>query len=243
MRYLVTAFCLLCAISATMAQVVVVEREAQPSSQNPRITVLISGKAQPGAKLAISDANGEKKLVLSANSRGIAVLPDLPPGRYCIVASTSPTLRADLCLQIADGRVPKASVFSMQLVVQPAPLPTLEERLDAASKAPIGLLMRIFTGSVRDITGAAIPQASVEVYPQGVADTAHPLRINTDAQGRFSAALAPGKYTALIQSPGFETQLVTVEISPDADPKELDVKLNVGAIAEVVTIVEGNSGH
>jgi hypothetical protein len=236
MRYFAATFCLLCAVSAAMAQVVVVVRDVQPSSQNPRITVLSDGQAQPGAKLAVSDANGEQKLVRSADSHGIAVLPDVRRGKYCIVTSTSPTRRADSCLQIANGRVSKATVFSMQLVVQPPPPPTLEERLQAAAKAPVGLLTRVFTGTVQDITGAAIPRASVAVYRQEATDTAQPFKTTTDVQGQFSAVLTAGKYTVVIQSPGFETQLVMVEISPVAAQKDLNVKLNVGAIAENVAI-------
>jgi archaellum component FlaG (FlaF/FlaG flagellin family) len=72
MRYFAATFCLLCAVSAAMAQVVVVVRDVQPSSQNPRITVLSDGQAQPGAKLAVSDANGEKDLNVKLNVGAIA---------------------------------------------------------------------------------------------------------------------------------------------------------------------------
>jgi len=47
-------------------------------------------------------------------------------------------------------------------------------------KAPIGLLTRAFSGTVRDPAGAVTPQASVALYRQGAGDTAHPLKITTD---------------------------------------------------------------
>lgn len=244
MKFLaVAAFCLSCAVFAVTAQVVMVLREARPSSQNPRLKILSGGKLQPGANLAVYNVDDEQKLSFKADSHGMARLPDLPPGRYCIAASTSPTLRAILCLQIADRHARKPSTFSMELAVQPPPPPTLEEKLEAAEKAPIGLLMRVFLGTVWDPSGAVIPRATVNVYRQGATDVAHPLKTTADVQGRFSAVLTPGKYTVVIESPGFEAQVVTIEISPDAPQKELNVKLNIGAISEEVAIGGENSNH
>jgi hypothetical protein len=149
MKFLAAAaFCLSCAVFAVTAQVVMVLREARPSSQNPRLEILSRGKLQPGANLAVYNADDEQKLSFKADSHGMATLPDLPAGRYCIAG-----------------------------------------------------------------------------------DTAHPLKITTDQQGHFSASLAPGKYAAVIESPGFETNFLTFEISPDAVQEDLNVKLNIGAIA------------
>ncbi len=232
MKFLAAAaFCLSCAVFAVTAQVVMVLREARPSSQNPRLKILSGGKLQPGANLAVYNADDEQKLSFKADSHGMATLPGLPPGRYCIAASTSPTLRAILCLRIADREARKPSVFSIEVVVQPPPPPTIEEKLEAVEKAPIGLLTRAFSGTVRDSAGAVMPRASVAVYRQGTGDTDHRLKITTDQQGHFSASLAPGKYTAVIESPDFETRFLTFEISPDAVQEDLDVKLNIGAIA------------
>jgi hypothetical protein len=230
MRFLAAAaFCLSCAVFAVTAQVVIVLREARPSSQNPRLEILSGGKLQPDANLAVYNADDEQKLSFKADAHGMATLPDLPAGRYCIAASTSPTLRAMLCLQIADRHARKPRVFSIKLLVQPPP--TFEEKLEAVEKAPSGLLTCAFSGTVRDPAGAVMPRASVAVYRQGAGDTAHPLKITTDQQGHFSASLAPGKYAAVIESPGFETRFLTFEISPDAVQEDLHVKLTIGAIA------------
>jgi hypothetical protein len=232
MTFLATsAVWLSCTLFAATADVVVVVQEVRPSSQNARLTILSGGKRQPGANLAVYNADNEQKLSLKADSHGKATLPDLPPGRYCVTASTSPTLRADLCLQIAAGNARKRSAFSMELVVQPPPPPTFEEKLQTAEKAPIEVFTRAFSGTVRDPSGAFIPRASIAVYPHGASDTAHALKTMTDQQGRFYPDLAPGSYTAVIQSPGFETRFLTFEISPDAAQEDLNVKLNVGAIA------------
>ncbi|MGC1484686.1 MAG: carboxypeptidase-like regulatory domain-containing protein [Candidatus Acidiferrum sp.] len=242
MKFLAAAaFCLSCAVAAVSAQVVV--EEPHPSSQNSRITILSNGKPQPGANLLVFSAEGEQTLVLKADSHGRAALPVLPPGRYRLVASTSPAFGAELWLQIANGHVSKASAFSMVLTVQPPPPPTLEEIVAAAEKAPIDLLTSVFSGTVRDPSGAVVPRASVAVYRQGASDTVHPLKTSTDEPGRFSAVLTPGKYTAIIISLGFRMKLVTVEISPDAAQKELNVKLNMGMIAESVVIAGENSNH
>jgi hypothetical protein len=232
MKFLAAAaFCLSCAVFTVTAQVVMVLREARPSSQNPRLEILSGGKLQPGANLAVYNADDEQRLSFKADSHGMATLPDLPAGRYCIAASTSRTLRAILCLQIADRHARNPSVFSIKLLVQPPPPPTFEEKLEALEKAPIGLLTRAFRGTVRDPAGAVMPRASVAVYRQGAGDSAQPLKITTDQQGHFSASLAPGKYAAVIESPGFETRFLTFEISPDAVQEDLHVKLDIGAIA------------
>jgi len=232
MKFLAAAaLCLSCALFTVTAQVVMVLREARPSAQNPRLKILSGGKLQPGANLAVYNGDDEQKLSFKADSHGMATLPDLLPGRYCIAASTSPTLRAILCLQIADRHARKPSTFSIELAVQPPPPPTFEEKLEAAEKAPIEALTRAFSGTVRDASGAFISRASVAVYRHEAGDTAHPLKVTTDQQGDFSASLAPGKYTAVIESPGFETRFLTFEISPDAAQEHLNVKLNIGAIA------------
>ena len=233
MTFLATAAVWLsCAFFSATADVVVVVKEVRPSLQNARLTILSGGKRQPGANLAVYNADNEKKLSLTADSHGKATLPDLPPGRYCVTASTSPTLRADLCLQIADGHARKRSAFSIKLFAQPPPPPTFEEKLEAAEKAPIEVLTRAFSGAIRDPVGAVIPRASVAVYQHGAHDTAHGLKTETDQQGRFYATLAPGKYTAVFQSPGFGTRFLTFEISPDGAQEDLNVKLNIGAIAQ-----------
>ena len=220
---------------AARAQVVVVVQEVRPSSQKPLITVLRDGAKQEGARLVVFAEDGQQKLTLTTDSRGRVKLPHVRPGQYCITASTFPTLRANLCLRIANTPR-KADKFLMELTVQPPPPPTMEEKLRAAERAPIMLRTRFFTGTVRDVVGAVIARASVAVYRQGAGDAVHPLEIAADAQGHFAAALTPGKYTAVIQSPGFETQLLTFEISPDAPEQELNVKLNVGALSEVVSV-------
>jgi hypothetical protein len=217
--------------------------EVHPSSQKPLITVLKDGAPQQSATLTVFANNGKQRLTLTTDSRGMAKLPHLHSGIYRIAASTSPTLRVDLYLQIAAVHQQKPSEFTMELRVQPPPPPTFEGKLEAAEKTPIEVFTRAFSGTVRDPSGAFISRASIAVYRHRAGNTAHPLKTMTDHQGRFYSDLAGGSYTAVIQSPGFETRILTFEISSDAAQKELNVKLDVGAITEDVPIAEGNSSH
>lgn len=223
------------------AQTVVIVQEFHPSSQNPRITVTGDGKPQPSAELKISRVDKNQKLSVRTDSRGAATLPHLALGRYCIIASTSPTLRGDLCIEITRDRRLKSSAFTMELVLQPPPLPTLKQRLEAAAKAPPEVQVRGFSGTICDPTGAVIQRATVAVYRHGVRGTAHPKKGATDQQGHFAIALIAGKYIAVIESPGFETRVLTFEISPSAAEQELKVKLNLGAMSETVAIARKGS--
>lgn len=218
--------------------------EVRPSSQNARITVLKDGAQQQGAKLGIFAKDGKQKLVLTTDSIGMARLPHLAPGQYCIVASTSRTVWAELCLQIVAGQKKgNPSTFTMELSDKPPPPLTLEERLAEAEKAPIALVTRALSGTVLDPGGAVVPRASLAIYRHGSKNIAHPVKATADNAGRFSVRLKPGKYTVVIQSPGFEAPFVTIEVSRDAAERALNVNLNLGKMTETAAVAEANTNH
>ncbi len=204
--------------------------DTRPSSQNARITVLMDGKPQKDVKLVLSAVAGELRLTMVTDASGTVKLPRLPDGRYCIVASASPTLRAELCLDVSKGGNRKPSSFSMTLSIKPPPPPTLEDLLAAAEKGPLGMRTQVFAGIVQDPLGAPVLRAQIAVYSRGSLDKTHPLRFTTDEQGRFFASLESGAYTAVFQAPGFRTEILTFEIAPDAEREDLHLKLRIGMI-------------
>lgn len=201
----------------------------QPSSERPIITVTKDGLVQAGAQIVLSAQNGKPKLSMTSDFRGTVRMPRVRPGTYCIVASTSPTLRADLCLQIANENHRARGAFAMELAVKPPPPATLAEKLADAQRAPVSATNRQFSGTIVDPSGTGISRVSVVVYGQRPGYVRHPHKSLSDKHGRFSARLAPGKYVAVFSCPGFETQLVTFEVARSAEVRELDVKLRVGA--------------
>ena len=104
MKFLAAAaFCLSCAVFAVTAQVVMVLREARPSSQNPRLKILSGGKLQPGANLAVYNADDEQKLSFKADCAGMATLPDLQPGRRSACAAEHRSHRIKMTLLLRNS--------------------------------------------------------------------------------------------------------------------------------------------
>ncbi len=217
--------------------------EVQPSAQKPLITVLKDGAPQQSAKVIVFANNGKQKLTLTTDSRGMVKLPHLQPGIYQLAASMSPTLRAGLFLQIAASHPQSPSAFTMELRVQPPPLPTFEERLAAAEASPASISSRTFSGTVLDRLGTGIPRVFISIYKQSSGVAAHPHKIRSDEHGRFSVTSSPGRYTAVFSAPGFEVQFLTFEIARGAAESPVAVKLNFGAVTESVAVAAKNENH
>src|SRR5678815_4781356 len=90
------------------------------------------------------------------------------------------------------------------------------------------------SGLISDPQGAAVVGASVTVKNLA---TGEETRTGTTSQGVFVLpSLVPGKYTALVEAAGFkraEITEITIEVSQAA---KVDVKLEVGAVSEQVTV-------
>ncbi len=217
--------------------------EIHTSTQKPFIIVLKDSVPEQGARLTVFAKDGKQKLILTTDSHGAAKLPHLRSGTYTIVASTSPTLRAELCSNIGAGHQKNPSTFAMQLLEAPPPLPTFEERLAAAEQAPGGAPGRTFSGVVVDPTGAVIPHVSIAIYCQRAGGAWKRRKLFSDPQGRFSFSSSPGRYTAVFSAQGFGVQFVAFEIARGAPDTALHVKLMLGDVTESVRVARQTSNH
>lgn len=89
-------------------------------------------------------------------------------------------------------------------------------------------------GSVRDASGGAVPNATVEVSSPALIGT---RKIQTDESGNYRiTALAPGQYSLTVTAAGFRTyKLPNIDLTVGRLPS-IDVKLEVGAVAETVEV-------
>jgi TonB-dependent receptor len=85
------------------------------------------------------------------------------------------------------------------------------------------------TGSVRDVAGAAVPGAKVQLFPLGIA-------VVTDAQGGYRLPEIPaGKYTLTVSYIGFAPQTSAVEVGP-GQQLSLDLNLKVANASEQILV-------
>jgi len=100
----------------------------------------------------------------------------------------------------------------------------------AAAQAVTGTIL----GRVTDSSGAVIPGATVTLTNTG---TTQSRAVVTDSAGEYSAPSLPtGKYTVTAEIQGFKTVTMSnVDLGVDQHVR-IDVKLEVGALSESVTI-------
>jgi len=92
-------------------------------------------------------------------------------------------------------------------------------------------------GQVTDPQGAAVVAARVNIADasSGVARTTQ-----TDDQGRFQfSSLPPGTYVIHVEAPGFHTAVTGNIEALVSVTQAVNIKLEVGAVAETVTVTEG----
>jgi len=222
---------LLISAEATFACSVVEVVETLPSSPNVRLTVLRDGTPQQNATLVVTwQANGQEvRPALTTDARGSAELQNLSPGTYCINATADPNLGAVLCLVVSNAHHRKRSEFLLKLVPLPPSPPTLAEELERALKSPPQARARAFEGIVTDVAGAPIPRAGLVVYVRRSGEKPSLVRLEADADGRFSAPLNPGSYAVAFQSPGFQTRFVGFEIGPNESQESVPIVLQIGS--------------
>jgi hypothetical protein len=111
--------------------------------------------------------------------------------------------------------------------------------LTAASISPVyGQATATLTGTVLDATGASLPGATITARHTGTNVTTDTI---TTAQGTFSIpALPPGTYTVTAALDGFKTGVYQDVVLNAGVPAALAIRLEVGGIAETIT-VEGAS--
>src|ERR1700687_4412492 len=89
-------------------------------------------------------------------------------------------------------------------------------------------------GTVKDVTGGVVPNATVEISGPALIGT---RKVQTDAEGTFRlAALPPGQYTLAVSAPGFRAyKQAGIDLGVGRLPS-VDVQLEVGGVAETVEV-------
>ena len=104
----------------------------------------------------------------------------------------------------------------------------------AAVPAAAQIATATLSGTVRDDTGAALPNATVTVKSDATGAT---RRTTSGADGRYRvAALDPGTYEVRAELASFKTVVQTGVILTVGGTTEADIKMSLGQIAEQVTV-------
>ena len=254
------ATCLLFVAGTARAAEAVVSVEVQtPLKSGPvsRIVVALNGKPAPGAKVevykeqrsAVSTQQSAKRkdnsgspgdegargeipiLTLTCDEYGWLKTPKLADGQYSFVAQAGENLRADLVLDVSSPGGTMAFRMDLHSWVPERP----GVGLTNPEKVPITKRLEVFRGTVTDQTGAVIPKVSIRLVRKEAGGTKVVNEIKSGSSGDFEAQLAPGTYVAIFSASGFKIYAVGFEIAPDGS-RRLDVKLEVGAATQVVTV-------
>ncbi len=106
--------------------------------------------------------------------------------------------------------------------------------LCAAPIAPAQSFTGVIQGTVKDASGAVVPQAAVAVIHAG---TGARTDVQTDAGGEYRAVeLPPGNYIVEVSATGFKKvrrEGIVLEVNQQA---RVDVALEVGAIVDTITV-------
>jgi TonB family protein len=103
--------------------------------------------------------------------------------------------------------------------------------LHAQSAKPVSSV----AGSVYDISGAAVPNATV-LFKN--ADGSNQEMVKTGAAGEYRfATLAAGKYNVEVKAPGFAVYQQSAVVLNAGVPEKLDIKLSLGTTSESIDVV------
>jgi Carboxypeptidase regulatory-like domain len=197
----------------------------QPSSRKVQIIVLVGGKPLQDARVEVLQSGRLPLAVLLTDDHGVAKLPALRPGFYSIVATSANLLRSEMALHVLDRAKHKTSTFSLDLRLA---VPTQEDIIASARRAPVTELLQSFKGIVRDQSGARVPGAVIQVFPKDSLEKLAAIRLRADENGNFSSSLAEGPYAVLVQFQGFQPWVAGLEIVRSGEAKELQITLNLG---------------
>jgi hypothetical protein len=154
----------------------------------PRIRGMVRAAGDPngaGAPLAGVEVSADGQKVATTDAAGRFTIEGLPAG----------LLRLHLA---APGRRPRDEVVAMPEAG--------EARLEVTLEREAGPVPAVLIGLVRDDLGAPVA-AAVKILEGGLAAQA-------DDQGHFRLELPPGRYTVIIEAPGFVTQRKVVRAIP-----------------------------
>jgi hypothetical protein len=228
---IISACCLLLAGMAVAESVEVGTVKAQESSRKVRITVVLNGKPVNLARVEFCTTTGEQTcFTVVTGDDGIAVSETLSLTTYRVFALFEEDLSSELYLHVsAQG---KATAFVMDLTLS---FKAAQAVLADAEKLPVREIVREFTGSLQDPSGAMIAGVNIKVVRKGSADKADVRRFMSDANGHFSAQLADGVYIAVFSLTGFRTEIVPFEVAAQGE-KEMVVKLQIGNVTQFMKV-------
>jgi hypothetical protein len=196
------------ATGSAAADTVVVIPQSCSSASNPVIAVTQQGRAVRSAHLDIyrEIERGERPAWGGLTDKhGVAKPPDLPPGKYRVVADSG-KMRATKFLTISsdDGT---ASRCEIKLTPPDPP------RVFGSPPEQIASIRVLeFRGVIEDPTGAVLPNTKIRVLRKS-SDKADLADIQSDGNGQFSLHLDRGTYLAVFSIPSFKTQVVSLKIS------------------------------
>ncbi|HEY0797289.1 MAG TPA: carboxypeptidase-like regulatory domain-containing protein [Acidisarcina sp.] len=209
-------------------------RSIPDTSAHVRIAVTLAGKPLRRAKVAIypvilGQADPVRpRFVLRANDRGMVELRTLPAGYYHATAHPREDLKGNLYFRVALSDIGNPTMLTMEL----ARVTTLADVISASEAKGDVERVGTFSGVVRDVSGASIPEVSIEVMRRGTMGQTFVARLKSGAAGEFRAKLNAGRYVAMFQAQGFMTRIVTFDIVPVMNTRDLDVVLGVGEQTE-----------
>ena len=201
------------------------------------VTASLDGKRTAAVRIEVLTAFNEPRFSLVADERGVAQLPVLSPGSYHIVAITPPqplgeVYLAEINFDVSQNLLNHPSFLNMDLVPAnrfwPRDPPVEELWAPIGKPLAVGAVQR-FRGSVIDPTGSAIAGATIRVFKQKSSAQVLITEIKADESGRFSARLGPGAYTASVKMRAFRIRMITFEIAPEADTKDVEISLDIGS--------------
>lgn len=218
--------------SLCWAESVTVERVVPlDSSGVVRLAVVNNGKPMAGVKVEfyLSDSGVRPEtptLTLVSDESGWIKSAKLADGHYQVVATAEHNLQADLFLNVASHYRNKPSSFKMELGPAPPSVADLErERLE---ETPIASHLQVFGGSIFDLSGAAIPGASIRIFRRGTGPLVLVETLKAGKSGEFEAKLDSGTYVAKFNCLGFAEKLVGFEIVSSGS-EQLTVTLNLAS--------------
>ena len=160
---IIFACCLLLAVVACAESVEVGTLKPQESSRNVRIAVLLNGKPLKLARVSFCTVTGAIACFSAyTGNDGVAVPHALALTTYHVVALFEDGLSSDLYLHTSPQG--KATSFAMDLTPS---FKTAQAVLTAAEELPVREIVREFTGSLQDPSGAMIPGANIKVVRKG----------------------------------------------------------------------------
>jgi iron complex outermembrane recepter protein len=113
----------------------------------------------------------------------------------------------------------------------------------SATLAPTPLIAQTpassVSGTVLDPRGVPLPGAAIVIRNEATGAT---TKATSDAQGRYSAAVAPGRYSVEVDAPGFNTTKRNGVVVAAGPPTELAIPLEMGNASEQIT-VEANASN